>query len=166
MHEILEQLALVSELTSQPKVIGCQVDLGAQVFGIPRLGDVREDLPVVDGADHRGQIREAGREDPLCVEPRTQGFEQLIPVHLRHPLVGDDHGDIGLLLDQTQRPLGRLGLEHQKFVRQQVLERDQHLRLVIYYQDRVARCRRVHGLLPEVTSTITRAKRAQARPRP
>ena len=82
---------------------------------------------------------------PICIAGEKNrigvGFvagpgQKLVALHLGHALIRDDDSDVGFLPDDVERLDRRRSRQHPVVVLEQVLERDQDVRLVIDDQDR------------------------------
>ena len=109
MKAPLSRLASISlgvgllELGQQPVLFDDQIVVldglphdDRQLVGIPRLGEVAEDVPLVDRVDDRPDIGIGREQEPRRLRPDGLGLAQELDArHLRHPLVGQDHvGDL------------------------------------------------------------------------
>ncbi len=95
------------------------------------LGDIRQQtITLVDRTQHCRQICEAGNHDPNRQAVLNDLAQEFVTVHARRALVGDDNGDISILLDQGQRVLEVRALENRVVVAQQILECREDLLLV------------------------------------
>ena len=65
--------------------------------------------------------------------------QELVALHLGHALVRDDDRDVRLFPEDVERLDRRRGGQHPVIVLEQVLERDQDVRLVVDDQDRAMR---------------------------
>ncbi len=104
------------QLGDQPATLGQQVvlldplaDDSLELGAVPRLEDVAEDVPFVDGADDRLDVGIAGEEHPDRVGLELAGLaEQHVARHAGHPLVGKD--DLDVVLASSSIAAGPEGL--------------------------------------------------------
>ena len=107
---LVEVAGVRGELLGEPLVLALQIEPldrvledAADLLRVPRLRDVAIDLPEVDRLDEHVDIGERGQDDADRLGlARLDLAEQLDAGHLRHPLIGDDHGDF-LLVEDLQR---------------------------------------------------------------
>ncbi len=89
------------QLGDQPVLLDDQVvvldglaDHGPQLVGIPGLGEVAEDVALVDRVDHGPDVGVGGEQQPGRLGTDDLGLpQQLDARHPRHPLVGQDRVD-------------------------------------------------------------------------
>ena len=162
----LDQLGVCGlELGHQPVPFDDQVvplhgltNHGFQLFRLPGLGDVAEDMALVDRVDDGVDIGVSGEEEPRGL--RADGLrpmEDLHAGHAGHPLVREDHGDLGVGLEVLDG-LGPAVAGHDLVLDpEQVVDRVQDFLLVVDHQHRGASA---SGCMVDVPS---RAQTASAR---
>ena len=99
---LVEVPGVLGQLLDEALVLARQVEPldrvlqdAADLLGLPRLGDVAVDLAEVDRLDEDVDVGERGEDDADRVGAELARLAQHLEArHLRHPLVGDDHGDV------------------------------------------------------------------------
>ena len=106
-----------------------------ELVGIARLGDVTENVPLVDRVDNGSNIDISGEQQPGRLRPDGLGLAQDLDArHFRHPLVAENH--VGNLAGpQILERLGTaLKCDHLVVDAQPVTDRVEHISLVIHHQ--------------------------------
>src|SRR5215510_13970728 len=145
-----------------------------QLIRVPRLGDIAEDAPLVDGVDHCFNISVAGEHDAHGFRTLTLHLtQQLHARHLRHALISHDHMN-RLPLENFERLEAIVRRMHLKLQAQQPTQRLQDFRLVIDHQNRMLALFRhrvsslppfsVTGALPDTTTLSPLAWRLEGQP--
>ncbi len=138
-------------------------DRGLHLLGLPGLAQVAEDVPLVDGVDHRLDVGIAGEQQPGGVGPRPlDPAEEVHPAHVGHPLIGQDHGRIQAVHGVERLDRGDEGGDL-VVLAEQVVERSQDVRLVVDDHQRRPRPVSAHGLEPPGTEIIPPRSRRPAR---
>ena len=144
----LDQLGVGGlELGEEPVLLHDQVvpldgltDDDFELFGVPGLGDVAEDVALVDRVDDGVDIGVSREQEPgrLGADgPRL--LEDLDAGHAGHPLVGEDHGDVGRGLEVLEGLRPALAGDDLVLDPEQVVDGTKDFRLVVDHEHLGAR---------------------------
>src|ERR1700722_1460556 len=114
---------------------------------LPRLGDIRMDLPLVDGANQGVDVHIARDKNPRGVADLARFRQKLAAGQLGHPLVGQNYRD--LRVPQKLPRCGGVGADHHfEIVFQQIVDRFQNLRLIVHHEHSWFTHLRRHAVAP------------------
>jgi hypothetical protein len=130
----MQELALFEQLPRQTVMLCGLRHFEAQIVRLPRLSHIREQSPLVDGANHCREVGVARDHDARGGSAICELRNQLIARHTRHALIGHHDCEPRFVLDDVERLLSRLRFDHHELVCQDVFERHQHLGLVVDQQ--------------------------------
>ena len=140
-------------LDDQVVLLDGLADHGLELVGLPGLGDVAEDVPLVDRVDDRADVGVGREQQPGGLGADGLGLvKHLDAGHAGHPLVRQDHGDLGCGLEELERLGSALAGDDLVVDPEQVVDRAKDFGLVIDHQHLGSRPDALHGRSPLMSS--------------
>ena len=112
-------------------------DRGDEILAEPGFGDEAENFPLVDRIDDRRQREDGRDENARAVRAQPPAFDEKIQAeHFRHPLIGENHGEIAIREDGQRLVRARAGDDVKALALERGLQGLQHDQLVIDDENR------------------------------
>ena len=109
-------------------------DLGPEFERLPRLVDIRKDLPAIDCLGERAHVGIAGHHDARGCGDFSHAPQKLVPADPGHALIAQDYRHV-MFQHQLECPLAIGGRKHLVVVFEKMFKRREYERFVVQDQE-------------------------------